>query len=93
MELIDLVYEHNDNAEKLLEKCEETIENEPESERNERIRKLKGRIKLEEDEYKHIILVINMKLVNIDNAINRHNTCTRDKCLRRKDGTICTTCK
>mgnify|MGYP000015762674 CR=1 FL=1 len=41
----------------------------------------------------HIIHVINIKLVNIDNAINRHNTCSRDKCLRRKDGNICTTCK
>ena len=25
--------------------------------------------------------------------MNRHNVCSRDKCLRRNDGSICTTCK
>ena len=93
MELIDKVQEHNQNAENLSKECELQIENESESDRNQRIKLLSGRIKLQEEEYQHIIHVINIKLINIDNAINRHNTCSRDKCLRRKDGTICTTCK
>lgn len=50
MELIDKVQEHNQNAEILLKECEETIEHETETDKNNRIKLLKGRIELQEDE-------------------------------------------
>ena len=42
---------------------------------------------------KRLIKIINIKITNFDNKVNRHNTCSRDKCLRRNDGSICMTCK
>ena len=90
---MDKVCTHSKNADLYLEECEEVIEGESEDTKNKRLNELKEKIKIEEDEYKHIIHIINIKLVNIDNSFNRHNVCSHKKCLRRNDGTVTMTCK
>ena len=36
--------------------------------------------------------MINKRLTDIDNDLNRHTFCG-DKCLKRKDGSLCMNCK
>ena len=43
--------------------------------------------------YRDIFDIINRRLTDIDNTINRHNECSPNKCLKRKDGSICQNCK
>ena len=40
-----------------------------------------------------LIKKINVKLVNIDNRVNRHNVCSLTNCLKKKDGTVCVKCR
>lgn len=95
MDLIEKVHQHSENADNYEKEINEINVNSEmnDEDKTRAIRILNDKIINEKKEYRHIIHVINIKLVNIDNAINRHNMCKRDTCLRRKDGTICTTCK
>lgn len=45
-----------------------------------------------DETYQEVLDIINKKLTDIDNDVNRHSVCN-DKCLKRKDGSLCTNCK
>ena len=42
--------------------------------------------------YIEMLDVVNKRLTDLDNTVNRHSVCN-DKCLKRKDGSMCQNCK